>query len=188
MGKYFQEMISSEMGDGNDQVCIKAGIENSLETFGSILFCGPFGVDQKGKVIECVNQTSLSQAPRTIKVIGVDDVGVPQYRLKIFSGVVPEKPGGLEGSMAISIPEVLLTNSTGPGGPIRIPKRISKGGIKDVMVLQVTFGQMPDQAISKVTATSFLGSGLADIKTDFHFSPPRSESHQENIIISFKIN
>ena len=102
--------------------------------------------------------------------------------------MVPEKPGGLEGSMTLSIPIIRLANSAGPGGPIRIPKRISKGWIEDVIILQINLGQMPDQAISEVTASSFLGSGLADIKTDFHFSPPRRESHQENIIISFKIN
>ena len=76
MGEYFQEVLPGVMGNGDDVVCIEAGVENPLETSRSNIVRGKFGIHQKGKIVKGINEPGAPQLFRAIKIIGVDNIRI----------------------------------------------------------------------------------------------------------------
>jgi hypothetical protein len=124
---------------------------------------------QKGKVIESIDQSGLSQAPGAVKIIGVNNIWVPQFGLKILGRMVPKELRCFNGPMAQSILKISPADSTGPRGPIGIPVSVSESRIKNIFIPQIDFGKVPDQTVGKVATSSFGFPGLADIKTNLHY-------------------
>ncbi|MCX5909759.1 MAG: hypothetical protein NTY64_21935, partial [Deltaproteobacteria bacterium] len=122
MGKYPKKMLPAVMGNANDPVGVKAGIENPGKTPGSILFGRPLRMNQKRKIVEGINKATTAQPGGTKEIIGMDKVWISQLGGIISRRAgIPKKFGSLKSSGPLGTFKIAASGAASVGRPIGVP-------------------------------------------------------------------
>ena len=148
-------MFTAEMRDRNDQIGIKAGLENAIETSRSVFLGGPFRVGEKREVIKRIDESCFLGPHRAKKIVRMNDVGISQTRLEIVWRKFPEIFRVVEGLRDGQGLKVGTGNFAcfrfPPGVPIYIPE----SRIKKILIIRIQFRQTLDQSVGKIAASGF---------------------------------